>query len=63
MDESKLFRTLMWVAIAGAAFSLFCLAASGAGDAATSFQLYLLCSAIIIGSSMIALALLHGRKD
>lgn len=63
MDERKLFVTLMWVAIAGAAFSLFCLAASGAGDHATAFETYLLCSAIVLGASMIALALLHGRKD
>ncbi|MCL5279496.1 MAG: hypothetical protein M1376_06280 [Planctomycetes bacterium] len=63
MDERKLFVTLMWVAIAGAAFSLFCLAARGAGDHPTAFQTYLLCSAIVLGSSMIALALPRSRKD
>ncbi len=63
MDERKLFIRFMWMAIAGALFSLFCLAASGEGDRATAFQTYLLCSAIVLGSSMIALALLRGRKD
>jgi FtsH-binding integral membrane protein len=63
MDERKLFITFMWVAIAGAAFSLLCLAVSGAGDHPTAFQTYLLCSAIVLGSSLIALALLRGRKD
>jgi hypothetical protein len=63
MDERKLFVAFLLIAIVGAAFSLFCLVASGAGDHAAAFQTYLLCSAIVLGSSLIALALLHGRKD
>jgi hypothetical protein len=63
MDERTLFIIFMWVAIAGALFSLFGLVASGAGDDSTAFQTYLLCSAIVLGSSLIALALLRGRKD
>jgi len=63
MDERTLFIIFMWVAIAVALFSLFGLVASGAGDYPTTFQTCLLGSAIVLGSSLIALALLRGRKD
>ncbi len=63
MDERKLFIAFLWIAVAGALFSLLCLVASGDGDHPTAFQTYLLCSAIVVGSSLIALALLRGRKD
>jgi hypothetical protein len=43
-------------------FSLFCLAISGSGDDPASFQMYLLCCAIVLGSSLIALALTRRRK-
>jgi hypothetical protein len=63
MNERTLFLTFMWVGIAGALFSLLFLAASGDGDHATAFRTYLLCSAIIPGSLLIALASLRGRRD
>jgi len=53
MDERK----------GGIVFSLFCLATSGAGDDAASFQTYVLSGAIVLGSSMVSLALLRGRKE
>jgi peptidoglycan/LPS O-acetylase OafA/YrhL len=62
MDERILFITFLWIALAGALFSLFCLAISGSGDDPASFQMYLLCCAIVLGSSLIALALTRRRK-
>jgi hypothetical protein len=63
MNERKLFIIFMWVAIGGALFSLYGLVASGAGDHPSTFQTCWLGSAIVLGSSLIALALLRGRKD
>ncbi len=62
MDERKLFITFIWIALAGALFSLLCLAMNGAGDDPASFQMYLLCCAIVLGSALIALALTRSRK-
>ena len=63
MDERKWFTRFMWIAVGGALASFLCLATSGAGDDADSFRTYLLCCAIVLGSSMLALALSCGRKD
>ncbi len=62
MDERILFIIFLWLAIAGALFSLVCLAINGAGDDPASFQMYLLCCAIVLGSALIALALTRSRK-
>jgi len=62
MDERKLFMTFLWIAAAGALFSLFCLILNGAGDDPASFQMYLLCCAIVLGAAMIALAVSRREK-
>jgi len=62
MDERKLFTTLVWIAIAGIVFSLFCLIANGAGDHPESFQMYLLCSSIVLAAALLARAISSNRK-
>ncbi|MCU0917284.1 MAG: hypothetical protein MUC88_22375 [Planctomycetes bacterium] len=63
MDERTLFIAFLWIAVAGALFSLFCLIMNGAGDDPASFQMYLLCCAIVIGAAMIALAVSRRGKE
>jgi len=63
MDERKLFTTFVWVPIAGTVFSLFCLIANGASDHPDSFRMYLLCSAIVLGAALLALAISSRPKE
>ena len=63
MNEQRLFTTLVWVSIAAIVFSLFCLIANGAGDHPDSFQMYLLCSSIVLGAALLALAISSNRKE
>jgi len=44
-------------------FSLFCLIANGAGDDPDSFRMYLLCSSIVLGAALLALAISSNRKE
>ncbi len=62
MDTRSLFVKFMWIGIVGMGVSLLCLATSGAGDEPESFRMYLLCASILIGSSLLSLAL-SGRRD
>ncbi len=62
MDEWKVFVAFLWVGIAGAIFSLLFLVLNGDGDHPDSFRTYLLCSAIVLGSSLVALAVSGSRR-
>ena len=62
MDERKLLVTFVWIAIAGIVFSLFCLIANGSGDHPESFQMYLLCSSIVLAAALLARAISSNRK-
>ena len=62
MDLWRMFVAFLWVGLAGAVFSLLCLILNGDGDHPDSFRTYLLCSAIVLGSSLVALAVSASRK-
>ena len=61
MDLWKMFVAFLWVGIAGAVFSLLFLVLNGDGDHPDSLRTYLLCNAIVLGSSIVALAV-HGSR-
>ncbi|MBN2131189.1 MAG: hypothetical protein JW741_16940 [Sedimentisphaerales bacterium] len=63
MDERKLVTTLVWVSIGAIALSLLCLISNGAGDHPESFRMYLLCSSIVLGAALLALAISTKRKE
>jgi len=63
MNERKLFTTFVWVSIAAIGLSLLCLIGNGAGDHPDSFRMYLLCSSIVLGAAMLALAISTNGKE
>ena len=63
MNLKSLIVKFMWIAVAGIAFSLFCLAVNGSGDAPESFRMYILCSSIVLGSAFLSLALLEKKEN
>lgn len=62
MNPRMFFLRFVWVGVAGVVASLCCLIASGMGDDPESFRSYLLCASIVLGASLLALAL-AGRQD
>ena len=62
METKVLCRVFRWIGSIGIALGFLCLIISGAGDAPESYRMYLLCGAILVGSSLLSQALL-GRRD
>ncbi len=63
MNTRSLCVKFIWIGIVGIAFSLFCLAVSGSGDDAASFQMYLLCGSILVSASLLSLAVSERGRD
>jgi len=63
MNERKLITTFVWVSIGAIALSLLCLIGNGAGDHPDSFRMYLLCSSIVLGAAMLAVAISTNGKE
>jgi hypothetical protein len=63
MNVKPILNTFKWIAVAGIVFSIFCLAANGAGDRPESFRMYILCSTILLSFVLLSLALIHKKED
>lgn len=67
MELKSLLTKFLWIAIGGIAFSIFGLAIlamnSAGGNNAESFHVYLLCSTMLLSSSLLAMAVVGKKKN